>query len=45
MALYDPGVSINNSIPKDWLPEFEIALKKNDIVLRGNNSSIKSFQN
>jgi pimeloyl-ACP methyl ester carboxylesterase len=47
MALYDPGVSINNSVPTDWLPEYEKALKKNDIVgalvsiARGNNSSLK----
>jgi pimeloyl-ACP methyl ester carboxylesterase len=47
MALYDPGVSINNSIPRDWLSEYEKALSKNDIVgalvsiARGNNKALK----
>jgi pimeloyl-ACP methyl ester carboxylesterase len=47
MALYDPGVSINNSIPRDWLPEYEKALNRNDIVgalvsiARGNNKALK----
>jgi pimeloyl-ACP methyl ester carboxylesterase len=47
IALYDPGVSINNSIPKDWLPEYEQALKKNDVIgalvsiSRGNTAFLK----
>jgi pimeloyl-ACP methyl ester carboxylesterase len=32
IAVYEPPVSINNSIPADWLPEFAEALKKNKKV-------------
>jgi pimeloyl-ACP methyl ester carboxylesterase len=29
LALYEPPVSVNNSIPNSWLPAFEKALSKN----------------
>lgn len=32
MALYEPGVSINNSIAMDWVPAFEKALNKKDYI-------------
>jgi pimeloyl-ACP methyl ester carboxylesterase len=30
IALYEPGVSINGSIPTTWFPKYEKALNKND---------------
>lgn len=30
LALYEPGVSIEQSIPTTWLPKYEQALIKND---------------
>jgi pimeloyl-ACP methyl ester carboxylesterase len=30
IALYEPGVSIDQSIPTAWMPEYEKALNKND---------------
>jgi len=32
LALYEPPISIDNSIPDYWLPEFEAALSKNEKV-------------
>jgi pimeloyl-ACP methyl ester carboxylesterase len=32
LALYEPAVSINGSLPLDWLPAFEQALNRNDPV-------------
>lgn len=32
MALYEPGVSINNSITMEWVPEFEKAIAKKDYL-------------
>ena len=32
LALYEPAVSINGSLPLDWLPSFEQALARNDSV-------------
>ena len=32
MVLYEPGVSINNSIAMDWVPAFEKAMNKNDYL-------------
>ncbi|MGF7072360.1 alpha/beta fold hydrolase [Mucilaginibacter sp. 3215] len=32
LAVYEPPISINNSIPFSWLPEFEKALSRNEKV-------------
>lgn len=32
MAIYEPGVSINNSIAMDWVPDFDKALKQKDYL-------------
>jgi pimeloyl-ACP methyl ester carboxylesterase len=32
IALYEPGVSIHNSIPTTWLPPYEKALNENDTL-------------